>query len=122
LARHPRARTADEAAFLALGPGAERWLVAAAAAGTARIRRKMAAAVSLAGFHGAPAVDAALATAADLERFGGDDLLALVRHQAGDPRTGPGAVRRADEQRSLQTGTGAWAGFGLDQAGLGGGR
>jgi hypothetical protein len=121
----PRARTAAEAAFLALGPGAEQWLVAAAAAGTARMRRKMAAAVSLAGFHGAPAVDAALATAAELERFAADDLLTLLRYQAGDPSAPPGAVRRADEQRSLQAGTGAWAGFGTGptgQAGTGGQR
>ena len=109
----PRARTADEAAFLALGAAAEQWLVAAAAAGTARMRRKMAAAVSLAGFHGPAAVDAALGTAAELERFGGDDLLALVRHQANGPSDAPGGeVRRATEQQSLQAGTRAWTGFG----------
>jgi hypothetical protein len=48
LHRTPRARTPDEAAFLALGPGAQHWLVSAAAAGTRRIRTKMAAAVALA--------------------------------------------------------------------------
>jgi transposase len=125
LARTPRARTAAEAAFLALGPGAERWLVAAATAGTAQIRRKMAAAVSLAGFHGSAAVDAALATAAELERFAADDLLTLLRHQASGPAITPAELRRVDERRSLQAGTGAWAGFGTGPGGpaeLGGGR
>ena len=47
LARTPRAQSADEAAFLAIGPGAERWLMKAAARGTSRIRAKMAEAVAL---------------------------------------------------------------------------
>jgi transposase len=123
LARTPRARTADEAAFLALGPGAEQWLVAAAAAGTARMRRKMAAAVGLARFHGPDAVDTALGTAADLERFGADDLLDLVRHQASGPSDAPGgAMRRATEQQSLQAGTRAWTGFGTSETGMEAGR
>jgi hypothetical protein len=42
LGRVPRARTAEEAAFLALGEGASAWLVEAAAAGAPRIRREMA--------------------------------------------------------------------------------
>jgi transposase len=37
LHRTPKARTPDEAAFLALGPGAQQWLITAAAAGTARM-------------------------------------------------------------------------------------
>ena len=111
LARTPRARTADEAAVLALGPGAAPWLVAAA--GTARMRRTRAVAGSLARFHGPEAVAAALSTAADLERCGGDDLLALVRHQASGPSDAPGgAVRRAGEQPSRHAGPRAWTGFG----------
>lgn len=42
LGRVPRARTAEEAAFLALGEGASAWLVEAAAVGAPRIHRKMA--------------------------------------------------------------------------------
>ena len=77
------------------------------------MRRKMAAAVSLARFHGPDAIDAALGIAADLGRFGGDDLLALVRHQASGPSDAPGGeVRRAGEQQSLQAGTRAWTGYG----------
>src|SRR3954447_1737427 len=70
LHRTPRARTPDEAAFLAIGPGAQQWLIMAAAAGTARIRTKMIAAVALASLQGgAAAVDRALALAAELGRF-----------------------------------------------------
>src|SRR5207245_11496845 len=40
LHRTPRARTPDEAAFLAIGSGAQQWLISAAAVGSARIRTK----------------------------------------------------------------------------------
>lgn len=109
LERRPRARTAEEAAFLDLGPGAAAWLVAAAAAGTPRLRSKLTAAVGLARWHDRAAVDAALGLAAELERFGDDDLLALLRHQAS---ARPGLAQRAGEDHSLQSGTAAWAGFG----------
>ena len=49
----PRPRTEAEAAFLAIGDGAQRWLVEAAASGAARIRSKMARAVELAAVLGA---------------------------------------------------------------------
>jgi hypothetical protein len=107
--RTPRPRTPDEAAFLALGPGARQWLITAAAAGTARMRTKMIAAVALAKIYGLNPVDRALAAAAELGRFADEDLALLMRHQA---TARPGNVRRLDELRSLQTGTSAWAGFG----------
>jgi hypothetical protein len=47
LERRPRARSAEEREFLAIGEGAERWLKRAAAEGTQRIRRKMAEAIDL---------------------------------------------------------------------------
>lgn len=109
LHRTPRPRSPDEAAFLAIGPGAQQWLIAAAAAGSARIRSKMIAAVALAKIYGLGPVDRALATAAELSRFADDDLAQLMRHQA---TARPGNVRRLDEVRSLQTGTAAWKGFG----------
>ena len=109
LHRTPRPRTPDEAAFLAIGPGAHQWLIAAAATGSARIRSKMIAAVALAKIYGLGPVDRALATAAELGRFADDDLAQLMRHQA---TARPGNVRRLDEMRSLQTGTAAWKGFG----------
>jgi hypothetical protein len=52
LERKARARSADEQAFLAIGAGAERWLIAAAVAGTTKLRRKLAEAVALAKLHG----------------------------------------------------------------------
>jgi hypothetical protein len=110
LHRTPRARTPDEAAFLAIGPGAQRWLVSAAAVGTARIRTKMIAAVALAKIYGFGPVERALSTAAELGRFADDDLVQLMRHQA---TARPGKIVRLDESRSLQTGTSAWAGFGV---------
>ena len=70
LDRKPRAGTADELAFLAVGPGAEAWLTRAAAAGATRVRRKMAEAVDLAKLHGPVDVDHALKVAADAGRFG----------------------------------------------------
>src|SRR5258708_6182589 len=109
LHRTPKARTPDEAAFLALGPGAQQWLITAAAAGTARIRTKMIAAVALASFHGSAAVDPALALAAELGRFADEDLGQLLRYQSV-PR--PSVVRRADEATTLQSGTAAWTGVG----------
>jgi hypothetical protein len=109
LHRTPRARTADEAAFLAIGPGAQQWLLAAAAVGTARMRTKLIGAVALARIYGPGPVDRALATAAELGRFADEDLAELLRYQA---TARPGKVRRLDEARSLQAGTAAWAGFG----------
>src|SRR5919197_3736830 len=52
LERKPRARSGDEQAFLAIGAGAERWLIAAAAVGTTKLRRKLAEATALAKLHG----------------------------------------------------------------------
>ncbi len=109
LQRTPNARTPDEAAFLAIGSGATQWLLAAAAVGTARTRGKMIAAVALAKIYGSRPVDQALATAAELGRFGDEDLGQLLRHQAS---AGKGQLCRVDDARSLQPGTAAWAGFG----------
>jgi transposase len=108
LQRTPRARTPDEAAFLAIGAGAQQWLISAAAAGTGRMRTKMIAAVALAKIYGPGPVDHALTVAAELGRFADEDLAQVMRHQA---TAGPGKVRQLDELRSLQTGTAAWAGF-----------
>jgi transposase len=109
LHRTPKPRTPDEAAFLAIGPGASQWLVSAASVGTARIRSKMIAAVALAKIYGPAPVDRALQAGAELGRFADEDLAQLMRHQA---TARPGKLRRLDELRSLQRGTAAWAGFG----------
>jgi transposase len=107
--RTPRANTAEEAAFLALGPGAAAWLMQAGAAGVHRVRRKMAEAVALAKLHTAARVDQALSTAAAAGRFADNDLIRILAHQAGGPATEP---TRAGETHSLQPGTSAWANFG----------
>jgi hypothetical protein len=106
LGRTPRAQSPAEAAFLALGPGAERWLICAAAAGTSRIRAKMAEAVALGALVGHEPVEQALSAAAEAERFAEGDLRALLDHQPGATQ---GAARRADERHTLQSGTSAWA-------------
>jgi transposase len=110
LERTPRARSADERAFLAVGPGAERWLTQAAAAGTQRVRRKMAEAVDLAKLHGAEQVDQALKACADADRFADGDLARILAHQQA---TGELILFPArSEESSLQRSTRSWEGFG----------
>jgi hypothetical protein len=110
LERRPRARSAEEQAFLALGPGAEAWLVRAAAAGAPRLRRKLAEAVDLAKLHGQEQVEQALAVCADAGRFADGDLAkVLAHHQAGTVIPFPA---RASEEQTLQRSTQAWEGFG----------
>lgn len=106
LNRQPKPSSAAETAFLALGEGARLWLVEAGAAGASRVKVKMAAAVDLAGLHGADRVDWALGHAAMYGRFAEQDLASILAAQpAGDQRA-------ASEQHSLQGGTGVWEGFG----------
>jgi Mu transposase-like protein len=110
LERKPRARSSDERAFLQIGPGAERWLIAAAAAGTTKLRRKLAEATALAKLHGPGAVDEALAVAADAGRFADGDLAAILAHHQGARVIAFPA--RESEAASLQRSTAAWEGFG----------
>ncbi len=105
----PKARNLAEDAFLRIGEGAHTWLIEASAAGTTRIRSKMAAAVELAALVGADTVDAALGLAATAGRFAEHDLVAIVEHQA----TGadPAELVTVDETHSAQPGTSSWANF-----------
>ena len=82
----------EERAFLALGEGAERWLIAAAAAGAQRVRRKMAEAVDLAKLHGQEPVERALATCAQAGRFADGDLQAILAPPAATGGRGPAAA------------------------------
>ena len=107
--RTPHAGNPAEAAFLAIGAGAASWLIEAAAAGTGRVRSKMAEAVAFAKLHGTAAVDQALGTAALAGRFADDDLGSILAHQHDGPTSRP---VRAGDQHSLQPGTGSWAHFG----------
>jgi hypothetical protein len=106
LARQPKAGNPAEAEFLALGDGARTWLIEAAAAGTSRVKVKMANAVQLAQLHGVERVDWALGHAATFERFGENDVASIL---AAHP---VGQRRRADEEHSMQPSTAAWASFG----------
>ncbi len=106
--RKPRARSADEQAFLQIGAGAEVWLIAAAAAGASRVRRKLAEAVDLAKLHGHEQVDEALRAAADAGRFADGDLAAILAHHGGEVIAFPA---RACEEQSLQRSTRSWEGF-----------
>jgi hypothetical protein len=106
----PRPAHPDEQAFLALGPGAESWLIDAASAGAVRIRSKMARAVELSVLVGAARVDEALALAASAGRFADGDLASICDHLAFHDADAGATV--SDDAFSVQPGTGAWAGFG----------
>lgn len=107
--RPPRAHTAEEASFLALGPGAAAWLTEAGATGVRRVRRKMAEAVALAKLHSVAEVDQALGTAALAGRFADNDVIRILAHQ----RETDAEPTRASETHSLQPGTSAWSTFGI---------
>jgi transposase len=113
LDRAPRPRTAAEAEFLALGNGARLWLSEAAAAGTTRMRVKMADAVATAKLIDTTRVDWALGHAAVNARFGEHDLASILDHQA---RTRAGDLHRAGEDHSLAQGTARWAALGATSA------
>lgn len=104
----PRPQSAAERDFLAIGPGAEAWLVEAAATGVARIRSKMARAIELASLVGDQRVDKALGLAAVHGRFDESDLASICDHLARSG-TATGPARLADEKHSAQPGTGSWA-------------
>jgi transposase len=105
---HPRPRPAgpEEAAFLALGAGAERWLILAAASGAERIRTKIHRATELATLVGSDQVDRALGLAAEAGRFADGDLESIVDHLR---LMGDRTSERLDAvDDTLQPGTSAW--------------
>jgi transposase len=109
LERRPRPSSLSEERFLALGEGAKRYLIEAAAAGARRIEARMAEAVLLASLHGVGPVDEALGLAAIAGRFCQGDLESILVHAAGAARvraTPPG-------EHSLAQGTSTWSTFGL---------
>ena len=103
--RAPRATNPDEERFLALGEGAARYLVEAAAVGARRIEARMSEAVALSALHGAEALDMALGLAAFAGRFAEGDIESILVHAKGAV-TGA-AVPPAGH--SLAQGTGAWS-------------
>ncbi len=109
LGRRPRAKNPAEAEFLDLGEGARLWLVEAAAAGTPRMRVKMAEALSLAKLFDPVEVDWALGHAAVHGRFAEADLSSILDHHSTRSAAGE---HRASEESSLTQGTSAWARLG----------
>ena len=119
LERKPKARNVAEVEFLALGEGARMWLTEAAAAGTGKIRVKMADAVQLAKLFDAARVDWALGHAAVHGRFAEADLASILDHHHGGHHGGgsPRAQQhRASENASLTQGTSGWARLGATSA------
>ena len=103
----PRPTNPEEAAFLGLGPGAERWLILAAASGTERIRTKIRRATELAALVGVEPVERALGLAAEAGRFADGDLESIVDHlRLMGQRSVP--LEPGDHDDTLQPGTGAW--------------
>ena len=107
LNRTPVPTNPAEAEFLAIGEGAAFWLKEAGAAGASRVRAKMADSVALARLSGAEAVNWALGHAAVYGRFAEGDVASIIAHRASS-----GEARQASEDHTLQSGTGAWEGFG----------
>ncbi|HQJ27138.1 MAG TPA: IS21 family transposase [Thermoleophilia bacterium] len=90
--RSPRARSAAEKAFLALGPEAEAFLVAAAAAGTPRLAAEIAEIDELACAWGPEALRRALTRALTFRCFRAADLASILAAGEGVPAAvGPGA-------------------------------
>ncbi|HEX8938985.1 MAG TPA: IS21 family transposase [Candidatus Limnocylindrales bacterium] len=112
---HPKPKPAspEEAAFLALGSGAERWLVLAAASGTERIRTKLRRATELAMLVGSDQVNRALGLAAEAGRFADGDLESIVDHLRLLGETRRERLEPADD--TLQPGTSAWERVGAGQ-------
>ena len=108
-------RNTAEVEFLTIGDGARRWLTEAAAAGTTKIRVKMAQAVTLAKLFETKDVDRALGHAAVHARFAKADLASILDHHHSTTTAGhPPDHRssRAGEDGSLTQGTAGWAALG----------
>ena len=91
--RGVRPRTAAELAFLSLGPVAERFLRAAAAAGTPRLERELAEIVALEAAWGQPVLLQALERATRFRRFKATDVRAILAQRNGLPRPVPGGTQ-----------------------------
>lgn len=92
-ARAVRPRTSSEIAFLGLGPVAEAFLRAAAAAATPRLAREIADIADLEASHGREPLVAALGRALAYRRFSAADVRSILAAGAGVPRhREPGAL------------------------------
>ena len=103
--RAPKAATASEANFLAIGEGAKRYLAEMAAAGERHLDDRMAEAIALSDTTDRGRLDEALGLAALAGRFAPGDLVSILNTRR-EPR------RRIGEGHSLQPGTSGWARLG----------
>jgi transposase len=103
--RVPKATTTSEAAFLAIGEGAKRYLAEMAATGERHLDERMAEAVALSTTTDRGRLDEALGLAALAGRFAQGDLVSILTARR-EPR------RRIGEDHSLQPGTSGWARLG----------
>lgn len=87
--RAPRARTADEQAFLALGAVAEAFLTGAAAAGVSKLPTEIAAILTLQAAHGDEALLAALSRAVMFGRWRAADIRSILAAAGAAPTPQP---------------------------------
>lgn len=91
--RPVRARTSVEQEFMALGPWAEDFLRAAAAAGTQRLAMELAEIVSLERSWGREALVVALRRAVEFRRFHAEDLRSILATNGVAPQPTPAGTR-----------------------------
>jgi transposase len=87
--RAPRARTAEEKQFLALGAAATAFLTGAAAAGVSTLAREITQILTLQAAHGDQALIAALERAAEFGRWRADDVRSILAAAGGLPAPRP---------------------------------
>jgi transposase len=83
--RAPRAKTAEETAFLALGDVAAAFLTGAAAAGVANLAREIREILTLHAAHGEAALLAALERAVEFKRWRADDVRSILAATGAAP-------------------------------------
>jgi Integrase core domain len=87
--RAPRARTAEEKQFLALGEAATAFLTGAAAAGISTLHREISQILTLRAAHGDAALVAALERAAQFGRWRADDVRSILAAAGAAPAPRP---------------------------------
>jgi transposase len=87
--RAPRAKTAVEQQFLALGETAEQFLVGAAAAGVSKLPTELSAILTMQAAHGEPALIAALERAVQFGRWRADDVRSILAAAGAAPMPRP---------------------------------
>jgi hypothetical protein len=87
--RAPRAKTATEKRFLALGEMAEQFLTGAAAGGVSKLAGELEQILVLLAAHGEPALQAALGRAVEFRRWRADDVRSILAAAGAAPEPRP---------------------------------